>query len=973
MKNPLLILTFLLINALLFGQNVPSGAKATYVSEAVYVKKIAPLSRQKLVPVKNEFKIYNPKKQGANKAVIGKGTPVGPDPLWQKNPGQIKGKAPLLTFESASSFATPTDPTGAIGPNHYINAWNSNFAIYDRSGNQLVAPSSLATIFPGENLGDPIVIYDRYADRFVITQFSDTPNGFLIAVSQGPDPVNDGWFTYRFNTDSFPDYPKYSIWSDGYYITANKDQFSPDTNEVVFALERDKLLTGSPVAKIIGFPLPGIEVNGFYSPLGFNTNGSELPPLGNAPIVYMQDDAWANVTSDHLKIWNINVDWAIPANSTISAPQQLPVTAFDGLFDGGSFVNLPQPSGSDIDALQATIMYMAQYRRFPTHNSVVFNFVVDLDGNDNLAGIRWYELRQVNDGDPWTVYQEGTYAQPDGHSAFSGAMAIDNLGNIGMGYTIVSSTMFPSLRFTGRFVGDMLGEMTLAEETVVNGTQINPNSRYGDYSQMTIDPVDDQTMWFTGEYFSGGARKNHVGVFKVASDTNNDVGIVAITDPQNGILSNSEQITVTIRNYGLTSQSNFDVTYQIDGGTVVTETFTNTIAAGADDQFTFTTTANMAVQGQNYQITAGTDLTGDENSANDIYVTNRSNLFSNDVGIEDVFSPLSGVGLSANETISVRVRNYGGLAQSNVDVSYSVDGGSAVMETIPAISANSFVDYSFSTGFDFSAINVYNVSATTQLPGDQNAANDTKTATVQNAFCQPISDCTYGDGITSFQLGTISNLAIACNTGYEDFTGMVTDLDRSTGTFNLAVQTGYAGDRMSLWIDFNDNSTFEPSEQLLTDVLLSNANTTVNINLVIPGAAALGEHLLRIRAGDIAFSGDLNNPCDPMDFATTHDYKVNITDSTLSTDKFSLKDSEFVILYKGNKQHEISLSSLTVTEPLEISVYNMLGQQLVANKVINISGVYSYDLDMSYAPSGIYLIRIGNDTRGGKVKRILVQ
>ena len=134
----------------------------------------------------------------------------------------------IANFEAHSGFSTPTDPTGAVGPNHYVYAFNSGFGIRDKSGNVLVPEASLATIFPGESLGDPIVVYDNYADRFIIMQFSNTPNGFLIAVGQGPDPVNDGWFTYRFNTGSFPDYEKLSIWSDGYYITANKDQNNPN-------------------------------------------------------------------------------------------------------------------------------------------------------------------------------------------------------------------------------------------------------------------------------------------------------------------------------------------------------------------------------------------------------------------------------------------------------------------------------------------------------------------------------------------------------------------------------------------------------------------------------------------------------------------------------------------------------------------------------------------------------------------------
>ncbi|MBK7029746.1 MAG: PKD domain-containing protein [Bacteroidales bacterium] len=333
--------------------------------------------------------------------------------------------------------------------------------------------------------------------------------------SKGPDPVTSGWGLLALPTNTFPDYPKFSIWSDGYYITANKDQTSASTSQVVFALERNKMLTGDPTAQMIGFPLTGIVTSGFYSPLGFNVTGNTMPPAGNAPIVYMQDDSWSGVSSDHLKLWSVNVNWTTPASSTISSPQVINTAAFDGLFDGGSFSNLPQPSGSDIDALQATIMYMAQYRRFPTYNCAVFNFVVDLNGADNLAGIRWYELRQTTDGAPWSIYQEGTYTQPSGHSAFSGNMCMDMNGNIALAYTTVSTTQFPSLRYTGRYASDPLGTMTLAEEVIVNGTQSDPATRYGDYSQMTIDPSDDVTFWSIGEYFNSG-RKNHVGVFNIA-------------------------------------------------------------------------------------------------------------------------------------------------------------------------------------------------------------------------------------------------------------------------------------------------------------------------------------------------------------------------------------------------------------------------------------------------------------------------
>ncbi|MCX6268186.1 MAG: PKD domain-containing protein, partial [Bacteroidetes bacterium] len=469
------------------------------------------------IPDEKKVKEFNPKHWGSNTSVPGKGFPKGNDPLMQLQMDAIKtsGKAPILSFDAASATATPTDPTGAVGPNHFVNSWNTSFRIWDKTGNALIPAASLGTLFSSTD-GDPIVIYDPFADRFLITEFFS--NGFKVAISKGPDPVTSGWYIYSFPTNTFPDYPKFTVWSDGYYITANKDQSTPTTSQVVFALERDKMIAGNTAALMIGFPLPGIVTSGFYSPLGFNANGPTMPPVGNAPIVYMQDDAWTGVTVDHLKIWSVNVNWTTPASSTISTPQIINTQPFDGLFDGGSFSNLPQPSGSDIDALQATIMFMAQYRRFSSYNSAVLNFVVDLDGNDNKAGIRWYELRQTADGAPWTIYQEGTYVQPNGHSAFSGNMCMDIYGNIGLAYTVVSTTQNPSLRFTGRYASDPLGTMTIAEDVIINGTSVDPSSRYGDYSQMTVDPVDGRTFWSIGEYFSSG-RKNRVGVFQIAPPT----------------------------------------------------------------------------------------------------------------------------------------------------------------------------------------------------------------------------------------------------------------------------------------------------------------------------------------------------------------------------------------------------------------------------------------------------------------------
>ncbi|XLS28691.1 fibronectin type III domain-containing protein [Flavobacteriaceae bacterium M23B6Z8] len=542
MKRIITLILLLFCVGTLVAQN--GTMRATSYGKAAYMREIPALSRMdNIIAAKGMEHVAPPKRRGSNTFVPGKGLPKGSDPLIDKQANSItaRGRAPITSF-GAHQGTVLNDPTGAIGPNHYVYAFNSGFGILDRAGNVLLPEASLGTLFPGETLGDPIVVYDRYADRFIIMQFSNTPNGFLIAVCQGPDPVNDGWFTYRFNTGSFPDYEKLSIWGDGYYITANKDQGSITTSEVVFAVERDQMLVGNPNAQLVGFPLPGASNNGFYSPGGFNATGPSLPPVGVPhPIVYMQDDSWNGISQDHLKIWNITVNWGSPSSSFISAPQQINTAAFDAVFNGGSFNNLDEPgSGPNIDAIQATMMYMTNYRRFPSYNAAVMNFAVDVSGNDTRAGIRWYELRQTGDNQPWTIYQEGTYAQPN-YSTFCGSIGMDAQGNIGLGYTIVSSSVFTSLRYTGRLASDPLGTMTIAEQTIVNGdAQTNrPDGRYGDYAQLTIDPLDDLTFWHIGEYMQGSAstvRKSHVAAFQIGTPVPD---FDAPSIPQNLVASNT--------------------------------------------------------------------------------------------------------------------------------------------------------------------------------------------------------------------------------------------------------------------------------------------------------------------------------------------------------------------------------------------------------------------------------------------------
>lgn len=984
--------SFLFFCVVGFSQNKKTMT-ATLVTTSSYMKKVEPLVGKKLIPEESREGEVNPKRTDANKIVPGKGLPKGQDALLQKQKNASNTRAnrpPSLIFEANSSSVSPTDPTGAIGPNHYITAKNSAFAIYDRSGNVLVPSTSLTNIFPGESLGDPIVFYDSFVDRFVITQFSETPNGFLVAVCKGPDPVNDGWYTYRFNTGSFPDYTKFSIWSDGYYVTANKDQGQQMTSEVVYVLDREQMLAGVDRAQMIGFPLPGARVGRFYSPASFNAIGNSLPPVGNAKIIYFQDDEWEGVNEDALKLWTINVDWINPEQSTITEAEELNVsngniTPFDSTFDGGSFGNLPQPGtvGQDIDVLQGTVMFATNYRRFCNYNSVVLNFPVDIDDrpdSDNVSAIRWYELRQNGDNQPWSVFQEGTYTSPGGKSAWCGSMIMDVFGNIGMGYTTMgtvdngaSTDSFGSIRYTGRLANDPLGTMTFAEQTIAVGTDVSrtTSNRYGDYAQITIDPLDDQTFWHIAEYFegSGNNARNIVGVFKIAENVANDVGVISIDTPDDATFTTSEVITVTIKNYGTTTQSNIPISYSINGGTAVNEIFTGTIGAGQTASFTFNTTANLTGSDTSF-ILAETNQVGDVMPENDCITKEVSDLLPNDVGAISLVSPISGGGLSSEEAITITIRNYGGSPQSNIPVFYTLDGGAVVSEIFTGtIDVGETAQYTFTTTADLSEFASYAFQVGTSLGIDQDINNDAINRIVEHRLCSPTSDCLrFGDGLSSFELSNISNRNIECGNGYDDFTNMVINLDRSIGVYALTVQVGFAqgdSEQLSLWIDYDDDTIFEDEELIISNQVISEENINQTFLFALGNEAPLGTHLLRVRAGDTNTNNgaDLNDPCGSMQFGTTHDYTVEIGENTNP-------NSDLIVISLPSKQFLITMSDSNADNVLRLVVYNINGQIIYANNKVekDANGRFFDSVDMSYASTGIYFVRLGGSKTGKSAK-----
>lgn len=444
----------------------------------------------------------------------------------------------------------PPDTTGEAGPNHYIQAVNTVFSIFDRQGNLLAGPSDINSLWSGfggpcetENHGDPIVQYDHLADRWIITQFA-VPGGTAglhqcFAVSRTPDPIAGGWNLYDFTTPAFPDYPKITVWPDGYYMSSQRG--FPGSGLDVYAFDRASMLAGAPA----GF------VQFFVAPPSIVLLPSDLdgppPPAGTPNFFARQVDGDRFGGIDRLEVFAFSVNWPTPALSTFTALPSLPTAPFDSVLCAASFFGncVPQPGTSvELETLTVWPMWRLQYRNFGTHETMVVNHTVDVDGADH-AGIRWYELRRPPAG-AWSIFQQGTHAPDEGAPGLAddvhrwmGSIAMDAAGDIALGYSASSSTVYPSIRYAGRLASDPPGTMPIPEVTIVSGggAQTHSSGRWGNYSSMTVDHSDGCRFWFSTEYYtetSEAGWKTRVASFSL--DTVPPVlacpaGVVQATDP----------------------------------------------------------------------------------------------------------------------------------------------------------------------------------------------------------------------------------------------------------------------------------------------------------------------------------------------------------------------------------------------------------------------------------------------------------
>ena len=458
--------------------------------------------------------------------------PLGPvgrvvrDPVVQRVLGKIGIPAPLISFDGNSNLCgcSPPDPNGAVGPNNVVTMANLHFQIFDKSGNSLFGPAANNTLWAGfggpcqtENAGDPVVLYDQLADRWILTQFTSGGPTFFecVAVSQTNDPTGS-YFRYAISTGSnFPDYPKAGVWPDAYYFSTR--EFLPNNNFAgvgAYALDRAQALAGNPNPTIVGFlapPTPAYVVGDGLLPSSLD--GQTPPPAGSPNFfVGSQDDNGPyGAPSDGLTFWKFHYDPATPGNSTFAMTTTLPTQPFNSILGlcGGSRNCIPQPSTANrIDHLgyRQRPLFRLAYRNFGDHESLVTNQSVSAGTGPNgeVSGVRWWELRDP-DGSP-VIFQEGTYAPglTDGIHRWMGSISMNSLGDIALAFSASNGTspsVFPSVFYTARHPGDPPGEMTLGEGSIINGTGSQTGSqRWGDYTALVPDPTDDTTFWYINEY-----------------------------------------------------------------------------------------------------------------------------------------------------------------------------------------------------------------------------------------------------------------------------------------------------------------------------------------------------------------------------------------------------------------------------------------------------------------------------------------
>lgn len=440
---------------------------------------------------------------------------------------------PLLNFtaQGYSGFSPPS-PSGDVGGPYFIQSINgptggARFAIYDKTSGALVAgPTALESLGAGDcasGFGRGIVLYDKMAERWLLSELASSGGGLCVYVSQTADPVAGGWYAYFFATPTFPDYPKYAVWSDAYYVGANESVPS------LIALDRTRMLTGL-AATSQRFTASELSAFGFQMLAPVDHDGPAPPPPGEPGIFlrHVDDEAHSQpdvAGADALELFEFRVDWTTPATSTLTGPISIAMAEISSNFCGFTTLScIPQPGVVKLDPLREVVMNKPTYRRRRGTQILVGSLATNVAANpaaNTNAGVRWFELRKTTGAAAYALRQQGTLASPpcsgicDYPQRFMSSLAIDGAGGLAVVYDYVSDTSnFPGLRYSGRLAADPPGTLPQGESLLVAGAASSSTNLYGDYNQLTLDDGDGCTFFYTGEWNPAANWSTRIASFR---------------------------------------------------------------------------------------------------------------------------------------------------------------------------------------------------------------------------------------------------------------------------------------------------------------------------------------------------------------------------------------------------------------------------------------------------------------------------
>ena len=753
---------------------------------------------------------------------------IGDAPL---PPGTLS--APKVNVAGINSNSNPPDTVGDIGRTHYVQMTNAaaaggqtTYQIFRKDGTAPAGgtggPFRFGGLWPATDtncntdLGDPIVVYDHLADRWVLSQFAqpggnNTPGFICIAISQTPDPTANTWFLYTLQIHTgLPDFPKFGVWPDGYYMSTYE---SPNLGVYVF--DRANMLLGN-AAGFFKTTIGALGTAGVRDTriLPADLDGPAPPPGAPNYFVRSVDNAQdvAAPANDRIEVYEASVNWLAKTFTFNQVSPALTPAAFNimvcdrnGLQASAPGVNpviapvrdcIPQPNETDtLDALSNRPMMHLKYRNFGTHAALVFNQTIDVAGSINavlpaitpaneVAGIRWYELRKIGAA-AWTIQQEGTFApQPNGATAenqllhrWMGSMAIDRFSNMALGYSIVNSDpanpVFPGIRYGGRRVDDLPGLLPQIERVIQNGANAQNDGtatvvpqRWGDYSAMSVDPVDDCTFWFTTHL--AGAGGNGAKPTRIASmqfdQCATDLAITKTSIPNVATAGATLTYRLTVTNNGPLDTSGVRVVDTLPVGSVnfvattgpcvqapagvLTCTLPN-IRSGETFSFDVqVTVGDGIVAGGSNTITNTAVVSADQTDSN--LANNTATLVtivneSADLRLTKTCKPDNPAPANSNAFCTIAIENLGVSAARNVvvtDTHLSAGAFTITSATAPCVIAGGTVTCaigtlaaggraSFTVNFTSSAaVDVNDTATVTSSTPDPNLANNTATGRV---------------------------------------------------------------------------------------------------------------------------------------------------------------------------------------------------------------------------------------------------